>query len=177
MTPAGNLWQRSTPTGHDRCMRTLDIGDRSFTVRRAAEADLPALVALLAGDPLGSTRESADDLGPYLAAFREIEADPHQLLVAVTEEDGPVVGTVQLSLIPGLSRGGATRLQIEAFRLAASTRGSGLGSALLEWAHEYGRGHGARLSQLTCDRTREDAHRFYQRAGYVASHTGFKQSL
>lgn len=159
-------------------METLTVGDSRFVVRRAIESDVPALVALLADDPLGRGRESVDELGPYLAAFREIDADPRQVLVTVVEA-GPenIVGTMQLSLIPGLSRGGATRLQIEAFRLAHSVRGAGLGSALLAWAHRFGREHGATLSQLTCDRTREDAHRFYERCGYVASHTGFKRVI
>lgn len=165
-------------------METLTVGEGRFLVRRAIESDVPALVALLADDPLGRGRESVDELGPYLAAFREVDADPRQLLVTVveaasgtTDPAGGIVGTVQLSLIPGLSRGGATRLQIEAFRLADAVRGAGLGSALLEWAHSFGREHGATLSQLTCDRTREDAHRFYDRCGYVASHTGFKQAI
>lgn len=167
-------------------METLTVGEGRFVVRRAIESDVPALVALLADDPLGRGRESVDELGPYLAAFREVDADPRQLLVTVVEAASElvdtvgtdsIVGTVQLSLIPGLSRGGATRLQIEAFRLADAVRGAGLGSALLEWAHSFGREHGATLSQLTCDRTREDAHRFYDRCGYVASHTGFKQAI
>lgn len=158
-------------------METLTIGDRRFLIRRALEPDVPALVALLADDPLGRGRESADELGPYFAAFREVDADPRQLLVTAVEGQTTVVGTVQLSLIPGLSRGGASRLQIEAFRLAESVRDLGLGSMLLEWAHAYGREQGAVLSQLTCDRRRDAAHRFYERAGYVASHTGFKRGL
>lgn len=149
---------------------------RRFTLVRATAEDLPALVALLADDPLGATRESGE-LTAYEAAFREIDADGNQLLLAVRDEDGAVVGTLQLTLIPGLSRGGTKRLQIEGVRLARSTRGLGLGAALFDWAHEYGRRHGARLAQLTSDKTRSDALRFYGRLGYAASHEGFKLAL
>lgn len=157
-------------------MDELLVADRRFGVDRATVDDLPALVALLADDPLGATRE-ADDLAPYAAAFRAIDADPHQLLIAVRDEGGVVVGTMQLTVIPGLARGGATRLQVEAVRIAAQARGGGLGRALLDWAHDHGRRRGASLAQLTSDKSRVDAHRFYQDAGYVASHEGFKHDL
>ena len=154
----------------------LEIDGRRFRVARATQDDLSALVALLADDPLGSTRESGD-LEPYRVAFREIDRDPHQLLVAVRDGGGEVVGTMQLTLIPGLSRGGTTRLQIEGVRVGASARGAGLGAALIEWAHAYGRRHGATLAQLTSDKTRTDAHRFYVGLGYEATHEGFKRPL
>jgi len=150
-------------------------GDR-FGLARAVEADVPALVALLADDPLGAGRESTT-IAPYLEAFRDIDADDHQLLLVVRNGTGDIVGTMQLTVIPGLARGGASRLQIEAVRLAPSTRGGGLGSALFEWAHEYGRRRGAGLVQLTSDKTRDDAHRFYRRLGYEPSHEGFKRPL
>ena len=154
----------------------LEIDGRRFTIERAAESDVPGLVALLADDVLGADREAAG-LGSYLTAFREIDADPRQYLAAVREVDGGLVGTMQLTLIPGLARGGAKRLQIEAVRLASSARGGGLGRALFEWAHAYGDRHGASLAQLTSDKTRVDAHRFYDRLGYRASHEGFKRPL
>ncbi|MEZ0580442.1 GNAT family N-acetyltransferase [Nocardioides sp. MH1] len=157
-------------------MDALLLDGHRFAVGRAVEDDLPALVALLSDDPLGTARESRD-LQPYLQAFRELDEDPNQLLIAVRDEDDDVVGTLQLSLIPGLARAGAKRLQIEAVRLAAGTRGAGLGQALLEWAHDYGRTHGATLAQLTSDKSRTDAHRFYEKAGYEASHEGFKRRL
>lgn len=143
---------------------------------RARAEDLPALVALLRDDPLGEARESGD-LGAYSSAFAAIDADPHQFLAAVRSADGQVVGTMQLTLIPGLSRGGATRLQVEAVRLAAAVRGGGLGAALFSWAHQWGREHGAVLAQLTTDKSRTDAQRFYARLGYVASHEGLKLPL
>lgn len=152
-----------------------------FTVARAHRKDLPALVALLRDDPLGADREGPD-LAPYDEAFAAIDADPHQLLIAVRPEtlahgQAELAATLQLTLIPGLSRGGATRLQIEAVRVAAAYRGAGLGSALFDWAHREGARRGARLAQLTTDRSRRDAHRFYLELGYQASHDGMKRDL
>ena len=157
-------------------MDELHVDGRRYRIARATEPDVPALVALLADDPLGATRESASE-APYLEAFREIDADPHQLLVVVTDDEGAVVGTMQLTTIPGLARGGAKRLQIEAVRLAEGVRGGGLGTALFEWAHDHGRSQGAVIAQLTSDGSRTAAHRFYERLGYEASHRGFKRAL
>jgi GNAT superfamily N-acetyltransferase len=95
----------------------------------------------------------------------------------VSDHDGVLVGTMQLTLIPGLSRGGTKRLQIEAVRLASDTRGTGLGTALFEWAHAFGKQHGATIAQLTTDKRRVDAHRFYERLGYQASHEGLKRDI
>lgn len=157
-------------------MVEIVVDGQRFGLDRAAEGDLPALVALLADDPLGAGRESSE-MAPYLRALREIDADPNQLLLAVRHQDGTLVGTMQLTLIPGLSRGGSKRLLIEGVRLASGSRGAGLGRALLEWAHDHGRANGASLAQLTSDKTRTDAHRFYEKAGYTASHEGFKRPL
>ncbi|MBV2151594.1 GNAT family N-acetyltransferase [Kitasatospora sp. SUK 42] len=144
-----------------------------LAIRRATEDDLPAIVAMLADDPLGATRESPDDLGPYRTAFARIDGDPHQHLV-VADRAGRTVGTLQLTIVPGLSRKGATRAIIEAVRIHADERGSGLGSELIRWAVERSRELGADLVQLTSDATRTDAHRFYERLGFEASHLGFK---
>jgi GNAT superfamily N-acetyltransferase len=144
--------------------------------RRAGSDDLPAIVALLAEDPLGASRETPDDPAPYLAAFERLAADPHQHLL-VAERAGQVVGTLQLTLIPGLSRRGATRTLIEAVRVRADERGSGLGTLLMEHAVEESRRLGADLVQLTSDASRTDAHRFYERLGFTGSHVGFKRSL
>ena len=150
------------------------MSDHSF--RPAVAGDLPAIVALLADDPLGALRESPGELAPYRAAFARIAADPGQHLL-VAERDGRVVGTLQLTLIPGLARRGATRALIEAVRVGADERGSGLGTALLTHAIEESRRLGAELVQLTSDATRTDAHRFYERLGFTGSHLGFKLSL
>jgi GNAT superfamily N-acetyltransferase len=147
-----------------------------ISIRRARREDLPAIVALLLDDPLGAQRESAADLAPYEEAFQEIDGDPHHFL-AVMERDGVVIGTQQLTLLPGLSYQGATRLQIESVRIAASERGGGLGTVLIEWAIDYARQHDCLLIQLASNATRLDAHRFYQRLGFEPSHTGFKLKL
>lgn len=145
-------------------------------IRPAIADDLPAIVAMLADDPLGAQRESPDDLTPYLAALERLADDPHQhLMVAV--RDRRVVGTLQLTVVPGLSRRGATRSIIEAVRIHADERGSGLGTQLIEWAIEESRRQGCRLVQLTSDKTRTDAHRFYERLGFTGSHIGFKLTL
>ena len=144
---------------------------------RAADADdVPAIVAMLADDPLGARRESPDDLSPYLDALERLRRDPNQHLV-VAVRDGRVVGTLQLTVIPGLSRRGATRSVIEAVRIHADERGSGLGTELIEWAVAESRRQDCRLVQLTSDVSRTDAHRFYERLGFEASHVGFKLPL
>ncbi|MEU6113860.1 GNAT family N-acetyltransferase [Streptomyces sp. NPDC047117] len=147
-----------------------------FKIRRATEADIPAIVALLADDPLGATRESPDDPAPYRTAYKRLADDPNQHLV-VAEHDGRVVGTLQLTLIPGLSRRGATRSIVEGVRIHSDERGSGLGTRLMDWAVEESRALGVQLIQLTSDATRVDAHRFYERIGFEASHLGFKRQL
>ncbi|MCE4943379.1 GNAT family N-acetyltransferase [Streptomyces noursei] len=145
-------------------------------IRRATEADLPAIVAMLADDALGATRESPDDLTPYRTAFAALDSDPNQHLV-VADRGGRVVGTLQLTVIPGLSRRGATRTIIEAVRVHADERGAGLGTELIEWAVAESERLGCQLVQLTSDATRVDAHRFYERLGFEASHLGFKRQL
>lgn len=146
------------------------------TIRRATAADLPAIVALLADDMIGGSRESPDDLAPYKRAFETIEADDREYL-AVAERDGQVVATLQLSVLPGLSRRAALRAQIEGVRVAGSARGRGLGETLMRWAIDEARSRGCVLVQLTSDKARADAHRFYERLGFTATHEGFKLPL
>ncbi|MEU1484913.1 GNAT family N-acetyltransferase [Streptomyces sp. NPDC005752] len=145
-------------------------------IRPATLADIPVLVAMLADDPLGAERESPDDLGPYQAAFRRLADDPNQHLVVAVRE-GRVVGTLQLTIVPGLSRRGATRSVIEGVRVHADERGSGLGTQLIQWAVDESRRQDCQLAQLTSDATRTDAHRFYERLGFTSSHVGFKLAL
>ncbi|MES4902341.1 MULTISPECIES: GNAT family N-acetyltransferase [unclassified Streptomyces] len=147
-----------------------------FEIRRATADDIPAIVAMLADDPLGARRESPDDPAPYRAAFERIDRDPGQRLV-VAVRDGRTVGTLQLTVIPGLSRRGATRSIIEAVRIHSDERGGGLGTQLIQWAIDESRREGCVLVQLTSDATRTDAHRFYERLGFEASHVGFKLAL
>ncbi|MEU8887398.1 GNAT family N-acetyltransferase [Streptomyces sp. NPDC048442] len=163
--------------------RTIDPADApahspadGLVIRPTTEADLPAIVAMLADDPLGAQRESPDDLTPYIDALKRLDADPNQLVV-VAERAGRVVGTLQLTLIPGLSRKGSTRSVVEAVRVHADERGSGLGTRFMEWAVEESRARGCQLVQLTSDVSRKEAHRFYERLGFTASHVGFKLQL
>ncbi|MFF4650713.1 GNAT family N-acetyltransferase [Streptomyces sp. NPDC001380] len=145
-------------------------------IRSAVADDVPAIVAMLADDVLGATRESPDDLSPYVAAFERLQGDPNQHLV-VAERDGEVVGTLQLTVIPGLSRRGSTRSVVEGVRVHGSERGRGLGRQLMEWAVDESRRQGCSLVQLTSDAARPDAHRFYEQLGFVGSHVGFKLQL
>ncbi len=148
------------------------------TIRRAESGDLGAIVDLLADDPLGAGRETA--VRPldraYADAFQAIDADPHQLLV-VAERAGHIVGCLQLSFIPGLTRRGMWRGQIEGVRVATDERNGGLGRRLFEWAIQRCRERGCGLVQLTTDKTRPDAHRFYESLGFAASHEGMKLPL
>lgn len=153
------------------------LGGRTFTIRDATEEDVPALAALLADDPIGATREQVEDLRPYLVAFRAIDADPAHLLVVVADLDGTVAATLQLTLIPALSRRGLLRGQIEGVRVASAYRGGALGSLLVRWAADEARSRGAGLVQLTTDLRRADARRFYERLGFVGSHVGMKRDL
>ncbi|MEU1345697.1 GNAT family N-acetyltransferase [Streptomyces sp. NPDC005775] len=145
-------------------------------IRPAAVGDLSAIVAMLADDPLGARRESPDDLSPYLAAFRRLADDPHQHVMVAVRADR-VVGTLQLTVIPGLSRRGSTRSMIEGVRIHEAERGTGLGTRMIQWAVDESRRQGCQLVQLTSDVTRTDARRFYERLGFVASHVGFKLAL
>lgn len=145
-------------------------------IRGAQAADVEPIVAMLADDPLGGARESPDDLAPYLAAFERIAADPGQLL-AVAESGGEIVGTMQLTFIPGLSRRGATRAVIEAVRVRSDRRSGGFGVTMIKWAIEEARNRGCALVQLTSDASRTRAHSFYERLGFEQSHKGFKLVL
>ncbi|TFV64821.1 GNAT family N-acetyltransferase [Geodermatophilus sp. DF01-2] len=148
-------------------------------LREAVVDDVPAIVALLAADQLGATRDGMtgnEDLQPYLHAFDAVNADPAHLLL-VADDGEALIATMQLSLLPGLARRGALRAQIEAVRVGEDHRGRGLGAAMFEWAIAEAQRRGCALVQLTTDRSRTDAHRFYARLGFVASHEGLKLHL
>jgi GNAT superfamily N-acetyltransferase len=146
--------------------------------RRATAADLAAIVAMLADDLLGASRENASSAmdDSYRAAFDEIAADPNQFL-CVVEDGRRIVGTLQLSFIPGLSRNGAKRGQIEAVRIVSDRRGGKLGEAMFAWAIRECRERGCSLVQLTTDKARSDAHRFYDRLGFEPTHIGYKLEI
>ena len=157
------------------CKRTSDAERRRPDhPRRHARR----FVRVLADDPLGAKRERAVDPLPrdYLDAFDAIQTHTgNHLLVA--ELDGKVVGCLQLTFIPGLSRLGLTRAQIESVRIDSSMRGRKLGELMITDAIARARRHGCGVVQLTTDKARDDAHRFYERLGFVATHIGMKLSL
>ena len=149
-----------------------------MTFREATAADLPEIVRLLADDPLGATRETPGAEVPeeYLTAFAAIQKDPNNAVI-VAEVDGEIAGTLQLTYIPGLTYGGGERAQIEGVRVVSEQRGQGVGHALIDWAVDQARARGCRLVQLTTDRQRPDAIRFYQKMGFRPSHMGMKYHL
>ncbi|HEY7429238.1 MAG TPA: GNAT family N-acetyltransferase [Streptosporangiaceae bacterium] len=160
-------------------LTSLELGSSVAVLREARAEDVPAIVDLIAADQVGATRDgvqTAGDLAGYRRAFRAIDGDPAHLLL-VAESGGRIVATMQLSFIPGMARHGALRAQIEAVRVDAALRGQGLGAAMFGWAIEEARRRGCALVQLTTDKSRAGAHRFYQRLGFVASHEGMKLAL
>ena len=150
----------------------------SILVRAARTEDLPGIIGMLADDELGSTRGELRDPLPacYAQAFEAIDRDPNQFL-AVAELDGEMVGTFQLSFIPYLTHRGSRRAQVEAVRVASSARGQGLGAEMFKWAIAKARSEGCSMVQLTSDKQRPEALRFYEGLGFRASHEGFKLSL
>ncbi len=148
--------------------------------RSATEADLPAIVSLLADDMIAASREggsgSNGEPSAYLTAFHEVDADPRNHLV-VADIDGEVAGTLQLTYIPGVSRMGTERAQIEAVRVAAAHRSRGLGREMIAWAIDQARARGCGLVQLTSDKRRTDAIRFYASLGFEPTHEGMKLPL
>jgi len=146
--------------------------------RAATREDLPAVVRLLADDMLGASRERASDPLPeaYGKAFDAIERDPNNELV-VAEMNGKVAGMLQLTYIPGISRQGSWRALLEAVRVDSTLRSAGLGRKLIAHAIERARARGCRMVQLTSDKSRVEAIRFYESLGFVASHQGMKLEL
>ncbi|MCB2076523.1 MAG: GNAT family N-acetyltransferase [Novosphingobium sp.] len=149
-----------------------------LAVREAAREDIPVILAMLADDDLGSTREDASEagLGIYEAAFDRIAASGNVSLKLV-ELDGAPVGTFLFIVIPGLALKGMVRVEIEQVRIASSHRGEGLGRKMIGWAIDEARRIGAGMVQLTMNKTRTDSKRFYESLGFTASHEGFKLYL
>lgn len=159
-------------------MATMDEPE----IGEAGMADLEVIVTLLADDVLGATRETPPPpLHPgYVAAFRAIEADPHHVILVARSggsDGGRVIGCLQLSILPSLSRRGTSRAQIENVRVAREARGRGVGEKLVQAAIARAREAGCAMAQLTTDRTREAAHRFYERLGFEPTHVGMKLRL
>ncbi len=150
----------------------------NLTYRPATRSDLAFIIGLIEDDGVvGSTEDLSDPEGPsYLAAFNAIDADPNQMLVIV-ERNGLPVGTFQLTFTPGIARKGAWRCTVETVHVAASHRSQGIGEAMMEWATARARERGCAMMQLTSNKKRTDAHRFYERIGFPKSHEGFKKLL
>lgn len=149
-----------------------------LTYRDATAADLGFIVRLIVDDNVAPSADLPDqpDHPRYLAAFQAISADPNQLLIMAEYEWLPV-GTMQLTFIPGINRLGEFRCLIEAVHISPSHRNLGLGGEMIGWAIEQARARGCGLVQLTSNKKRLDAHRFYERLGFSKSHEGFKLAL
>jgi GNAT superfamily N-acetyltransferase len=155
-----------------------------LTFRTATRADVPEILALLADDDISRARAAAvgqpvsESVDAALwAAFEAIDADPRNELIVAESADGGVAATCQLTFTPSLSRGGAERMTVEAVRVRGDLRGRGVGRALMRWSLERARERGCRLAQLTTDKRRTDARRFYESLGFTASHEGMKLFL
>jgi ribosomal protein S18 acetylase RimI-like enzyme len=146
-----------------------------LTFRDAEREDVPAIVAMLADDHLGQTRERAAEPLPqaYWVAFEAIARDSRTRLIVV-ERDGEIVGSMQIQFLPGLSRQGAARALIEAVRVRRDLRGQGIGEAMMHWAVNCAKENGCKLVILTSDKSRTRAHAFYERLGFKQSHLGYK---
>lgn len=147
-------------------------------IRQATVEDLPSIIRLLADDPIGGSRERFEDPLPaeYSKAFNDIQNQSGNEVV-VADEDGRIVGCLQLSFIANLSRRGMMRAQVEGVRVDKDCRGQGIGEALMGFAKDRARARNCGLVQLTTDTARPDAKRFYERLGYEASHVGMKLDL
>jgi ribosomal protein S18 acetylase RimI-like enzyme len=143
-------------------------------IRAAQSRDVAAIVAMLADDALGRTRERIEDPLPpsYFQAFDRVARDPNLALVVAEEESGEVVGCLQLCILPGLSSQGASRALIEDVRVASHCRSRGIGEELVRWALAEAQSKGCKLVELLTHHTRVDAQRFYKRLGFAASHVG-----
>lgn len=152
--------------------------DKQIIFRSATVQDLSRIVQMLADDVLGNIRERYEDPLPesYLRAFKAINEDPNNELV-VACIDNEVVGVQQITFTPYITHQGGWRATIEGVRTSSSERGKGIGSLLMEWAIQRAKERGCHIIQLTSDKKREDAHRFYERLGFKATHEGFKLKL
>lgn len=145
-------------------------------LREARRDEVRLIVEMLIDDPLGQTRENLDDLAPYLAGFDAIAADPFNTQY-VWEESGEVLGCLQLTLIPGIAQQGMWRAQVEGVRVKGARRGSGVGRRMMQAVAAVARERGCAVVQLTTNKVRKDAQRFYESLGFEMSHEGLKLKL
>ena len=159
----------------------LNAKGRDFTLRRASGDDLAALMLLLADDPISASRGDnarETDASAYRSALTAIIEDSSNEIIVVVDDEGELLATMQLTRIPGMARRGATRLLVEAVRVRSDSRSTGVGSAMMSWVTGTAAPMiEADLVQLTSDEARHDAHRFYERLGFVGSHRGFKYKV
>lgn len=150
-----------------------------MTIRKSTKNDVTAIVEMIANDKLGSQREDFRNPLPqkYIRAFEKITKDPNQELVVVENKKGSIIGTLQLSFLQYLTYQGGIRAQIEQVRVHENFRGKGIGKLLFEWAIKRAREKGAHVVQLTTDKKRPEALRFYEKLGFKASHEGMKLHL
>lgn len=151
----------------------------SISIRRARRLDVEAIVRMLADDPLGSGRERIEEPLPsgYFQAFEAVDRDPHIQLVVAEDNDGAVVGCLELCILPGLSSQGASRGLIEDVRVATHCRNRGIGEKMVRWAIAEAGAKGCKLVELLTHHTRVDAQRFYKRLGFQPSHVGMTLRL
>ena len=151
----------------------------TIRMRRATRGDVAAIVALLADDARSGEAEEVSDppAAAYLDAFARLDAEPRSLLIVAEAEDGSVVGTLQLTFIPGLSNRGGELALLSAVRIAASQRGRGLGGQMVGWAIDEARRRGCGIIELLSHASRTDAQRFYERLGFARSHVGMRLRL
>ncbi|MGR6431171.1 N-acetyltransferase family protein [Rhizobium sp. PAMB 3174] len=164
-------------TRHKSASGGLQVAEE-IVIRRARPEDVPAIVAMLASDEIGGHGDTLDDtsMSDYRRAFEDIDASSHQRLY-VAEAEGAVVGTFQTVTSRTMTaRGGAT-MTLRAVQTRADCRGRGIGAAMMRFAIAEAEMEGVRLIDLSSNGNRKDAHRFYQRLGFVASHIGFKMKL
>lgn len=168
-----------TSEGRVPALTELALQGSTVTLRKAVAEDVAAIVELLAADQLGADRDgitSQGDLQAYLRAFAAIDSDSAHLLLAAVDA-GETVATIQLSFLPGLAHRGASRAQVEAVRVREDHRSRGLGEAMIGWALDEARREGCAIIQLTSDKSRANAHHFYERLGFIATHEGFKLTI
>ena len=152
--------------------------NHSLTHRKATINDLRSIIELLVEDELGQTREQLSDTldERYIKAFNQISNDPNQYLMVVDLND-KIVGTCHLTIIPSLTFQGSTRLLIEAVRVSSAHRGKKIGEWVMKQTVQFGESNGASIMQLTTNKKRADAKRFYERLGFNATHEGMKLYL
>jgi len=165
----------------DELVLPTPLGVEDLVLRSATMDDLDALILLMSDDAVSAARgdrADAADRTAYEAGLADVLRTPNNALIVVADVDDRVVATLQLTVLPGMARQGARRLQVEAVRVSSSIRSGGIGSAMMRWGADVAAPAAqCTLIQLTSDRARVDAHRFYERLGYAGSHIGFKRSV